>query len=99
MNTHVIVVLWNVVVMAIYGIDKWRAKNDLRRIPEKTLLICAFFMGAFGAMAGMYSFRHKTLKWKFRILVPLFCVLQIFVYAGLCGNLEEILPIIQEVWQ
>lgn len=67
--------LWNVVVMLIYGADKRRARCEQLRISEKTLLTAAFFMGALGAMFGMVVFNHKTSKIRFRILVPMFTIL------------------------
>lgn len=62
--------VWNIFVMLIYGIDKFQAKTGGRRISEKTLLICAFLLGGWGAMFGMVTFNHKTSKMKFRTLVP-----------------------------
>lgn len=72
MNNYFIVLLvWNIIVMFIYGIDKMQAKKEKRRISEKTLLSCAFLLGGYGAMFGMILFNHKTSKIKFRILVPM----------------------------
>ena len=68
--------LVNMVAFAVYGIDKRKAQKDRWRIPESTLLLLAFFGGAMGALLGMRVFHHKTKHWKFRILVPLFLVLQ-----------------------
>lgn len=59
----------NLIVAAIYGVDKIRAQNGSRRISEKTLLVLAVF-APFGALVGMSVFRHKTRKIKF-ILVSL----------------------------
>lgn len=67
--------LWNVVVFAVYAIDKYKAKRNKWRIPEKTLILLAFLGGAYGALAGMYMIRHKTKHLKFQILVPLAAVL------------------------
>jgi uncharacterized membrane protein YsdA (DUF1294 family) len=55
------------------------------RISEKILISSAVFMGAFGAMAGMYIFRHKTRKMKFRLLIPSSVVLNLSViyYLGI----------------
>jgi len=64
-------IIWNICVFLIYGLDKYRAIKDGWRIPEKTLLAIAFLAGGPGALAGMYIFRHKTRQAKFRILVPL----------------------------
>ncbi len=67
--------LWNVVVFAVYAIDKYKAKRNKWRIPEKTLILLAFLGGAYGALAGMYMIRHKTKHLKFQIFVPLVAVL------------------------
>lgn len=69
--------LINTAAFAAYGIDKRRAQKGRWRIPESTLLLLAFFGGAPGALLGMQAFRHKTRHWKFKILVPLFLVLQL----------------------
>lgn len=66
---------WNIVVFFLYGADKSKARKHKQRISEKTLLVTAFFMGGIGAFFGMWVFRHKTKHWKFKILVPLFVIL------------------------
>ena len=71
------VLIWNVLVFLLYGIDKHKAKKDKWRISEKTLLICAAVFGAAGALAGIKVFHHKTLHKKFSIGVPVMLVLQI----------------------
>ena len=71
-----ILLILNIVVMFIYGIDKLLAKAHKRRIREAALLLCALFTGGVGAMFGMVLFNHKTSKKKFRILVPLIIVLE-----------------------
>ncbi|MDL2294293.1 DUF1294 domain-containing protein [Ruminococcaceae bacterium OttesenSCG-928-D13] len=76
-----LIAAWNIVVFALYAIDKRRAQKGARRISEKTLLICTFLLGAPGAALGMAVARHKTRHLKFRILVPLALVLQL----GLLG--------------
>ncbi len=68
----------NLIVFAMYGIDKYKAKHKLWRIPEATLIGAAVF-GVFGALAGMYFFRHKTKKPKFYITVPVILVLEVAV--------------------
>ncbi|GLG05202.1 DUF1294 domain-containing protein [Sellimonas catena] len=74
---------WNVIVLILYGIDKWKAKHDRWRISEAALLGSAFCLGGAGALFGMTVFHHKTKKWKFRILVPLSVVLQAAVVYGI----------------
>ncbi len=63
-------VLINLMTFALYGIDKGRAVTHRWRISEAKLLLAAWAGGAAGALAGMLFFRHKTRKWKFRLLVP-----------------------------
>jgi uncharacterized membrane protein YsdA (DUF1294 family) len=74
--------VWNILVFMLYGVDKLKAKNEQKRISEKTLLMTAFFMGSAGAVIGMVVFKHKTKHWKFKILLPLFIILNVaFVVA------------------
>lgn len=75
MKWMLLYVLSNLVVFVMYGIDKSKAIHHKWRIPEATLLGAAVF-GVFGALAGMYFFRHKTKKPKFFITVPLILVLE-----------------------
>ena len=75
------VLVINVISFAIYGIDKQKAVEGEWRIPEFTLLFTGFIGGAIGSFIGMKFFRHKTKKIKFRILVPVFIVLNLAVMA------------------
>lgn len=52
--------IMNIIAFALYGSDKAKAKKNKWRIKESTLLSVGFFGGAFGAIAGMKHFRHKT---------------------------------------
>ena len=72
-----VLLLVNIVAFAAFGIDKRKAQKGKWRIPESTLLLLAFFGGAPCALLGMRVFHHKTKHWKFKILVPLFLVLQL----------------------
>lgn len=58
------------------GIDKYKAKRNKWRIPEKTLLLMAAAGGSLGLLAGMYIFRHKTLHKKFTLGVPAIICIQ-----------------------
>ncbi len=69
----------NVIAFLMYGIDKWKAKHNKYRIPEKTLLGVAALGGSIGAWSGMQSFRHKTKKNKFRIGVPCIMIVQAII--------------------
>ena len=58
--------IWNLLVFMIYGIDKSKAKRGVWRIPEKYLLSFAFLCGGFGAWLAGVTFHHKTRKWYFK---------------------------------
>lgn len=76
-------VLVNLLAFVLYGVDKLRAKQADRRIPERTLLLLPYLGGSVGALLGMWIFRHKTKHLKFRILVPLALLVQIAAAAAL----------------
>ncbi len=59
--------------------DKLRAKKNLWRIPEATLLTTAILGGSLGCLLGMKLFRHKTRKAKFSVGVPAILALQILL--------------------
>ena len=79
-------VIWNLAVFALYGIDKWKAIHGKWRVKESTLLLAAFMMGAAGALFSMYFFRHKTQKLTFKILVPLALLFNTTVLFLVYGN-------------
>ena len=58
-------------------VDKIKARKNLWRIPERTLILCAVAGGSIGSLAGMYLFRHKTLHPKFTIGIPVILALQV----------------------
>lgn len=43
-----------------FGVDKWKAVRDGKRVPELTLLSLAALGGSAGAVIGSLLFRHKT---------------------------------------
>ena len=67
----------NAVAFLLMLIDKIKAKKNLWRIKESTLMLWAAIGGSIGALAGMYTFRHKTLHRKFTIGIPLILAAQI----------------------
>ena len=88
MNCAIIILLFavlNVIVLAMYGIDKYKAIKGKWRTPEKTL-IGAGAIAPWGAIIGMNLFNHKTRKAKFKV-VYLFAVIHIaiiiYLYYGL----------------
>ena len=78
-----VILLISFITFCLYGIDKWKAQHNQWRISEKALILSALFFGAPGAFLGMQLFRHKTKHWYFRLLIPLFLILQIALYAAI----------------
>ena len=67
----------NAAAFLLMLVDKQKAKKNLWRIPESTLLLSAAIGGSIGSLAGMYTFRHKTKHLKFTLGVPAILILQI----------------------
>lgn len=65
----------NLLTFLLYGLDKYKAIRQEWRVPERALLLMAFVGGAFGALSAMRIFRHKTRKGRFKLMIPLFCLL------------------------
>ena len=68
-------ILINLVTWAVYGLDKWKARRDAWRVPERVLLTLTLLGGSLGALAAMFLFHHKTRKPKFSVGVPLILLL------------------------
>ncbi len=76
----------NIVAFAMYGADKFFAKKDMWRISEKALILAAALGGAFGAFAGMETFRHKTKHAKFKIGVPVLMAVHLGILVYLLNG-------------
>ena len=63
--------------------DKIKAKRGAWRLPEATLMGIAALGGSVGALAGMYTFRHKTKHIKFTLGIPLILAAQAAVVIWL----------------
>ena len=72
-------IIVNVAAFGLYGRDKYKAKRDLWRIPEATLLGIAVFGGSIGAWCGMHIFHHKTRKPRFYVGIPVIFLIQLAV--------------------
>ena len=85
----VYIALINILTFIVYGLDKSAAVKQKQRIPNRVLLGLAAIGGSAGALAGMYTFRHKTQKKYYTITVPLLLILQIAAAVMLlsgCGS-------------
>lgn len=69
--------LINAAGFAVMLYDKYLAKNNLWRIPEKSLFGIAVFGGSLGCIAGMYTARHKTRHKSFTLGMPAILAVQI----------------------
>ena len=71
----------NAAAFLLMLIDKIKARKNLWRIPEKTLMGAALMGGSIGAYAGMQIFRHKTKHPKFYIGIPVIMAVQLAAAA------------------
>lgn len=76
-------IMVNIVAFALMGIDKYKAKKNRWRIPERTLFLSAAVGGSIGAMYGMHLFRHKTKHKSFLFGMPAILALQLLVVIAL----------------
>lgn len=67
----------NAVGFLLMLVDKFKAKRNLWRIPEATLMGVAALGGSVGALLGMHTFRHKTKHIKFTMGIPVILAVQI----------------------
>lgn len=80
MNLEVIyLLLINILLFILMGIDKRKAAKNKWRIKEKTLLILCLLGGSIGGIIGMYTFRHKTKHLKFKIGFPFIFIVQLML--------------------
>ncbi|MEG0769968.1 MAG: DUF1294 domain-containing protein [Ruthenibacterium sp.] len=95
MNVTMQVGLWflagiNALSFVLFGADKFRAQREMWRIPERTLFLLAALGGSAGAVAGIWTFRHKTRHLSFVVGMPAILLVQVALgvwlhmkYAGL----------------
>ena len=69
--------LINAAAFVLMLADKIKAKKNRWRIPERTLIGSAILGGSIGALAGMYTFRHKAKHLKFTLGIPAILIAQI----------------------
>ena len=71
----------NLIVFALYGVDKRRAIRGAWRIPERTLLTGTWLLGGVGAWISMRAFRHKTKHTAFRVSASIGAILSLVLMA------------------
>ena len=75
----VYLVIINALGFTLMHIDKYKAKKNLWRIPEKALLTVACIGGSIGCLLGMQTARHKTKHLQFSLGLPIILALQIIL--------------------
>ncbi|WP_068674600.1 DUF1294 domain-containing protein [Oceanobacillus sp. Castelsardo] len=70
----------NIIGFILMGVDKQKAIKQKYRIPERTFWIIALLGGALGTYFGMKRYRHKTKHKSFTIGMPIFILLNIFLF-------------------
>ena len=78
----------NITSFLLYGIDKFKARKNLWRISEATLLLMAVIGGSIGAWAGMRIWHHKTMHKKFKYSIPVIIILQVALAVYLLTNID-----------
>lgn len=59
---------FNLITFLLYGLDKYFAIKEKRRIAEKNLHALSIFGGFIGSTLAMMLFRHKIKKVKFMLI-------------------------------
>lgn len=72
----------SLVAFVLFAFDKRRAVRGGRRVPERTLLLWTFLLGAPGAYAGSRLFHHKTRKRSFRVRMAAVTALEVVLVGG-----------------
>lgn len=73
----------NALGAAAVCLDKWKARHNKWRIPEKTLFLFALLGGCPGVYGAMRWRRHKTLHKRFMWGLPAIFVLQVLLTAAI----------------
>ena len=76
----------NIVGFLSMGFDKYKAKHNMWRTPENTLLLIPLLLGSIGSYIGMHVLRRKTLHLIYKYGIPVIfiinivCIYYIFQY-------------------
>lgn len=80
MTTKIIYLLIiNILSFILMGLDKYKAINNHWRISEYTFFGLSLLGGSLGTLIAMPIFHHKTKKNSFRILIPIFLIINIIM--------------------
>lgn len=76
---YVYIIIINLIGFIIMAVDKRAAIKRKWRISEKQLFFIGIIGGALGIYISMYTFRHKTKHWYFKIGMPIIIALQLLI--------------------
>ena len=79
----VYLIIVNALTLLFMLVDKVKAKRNLWRIPERTLLSLCALGGSLGGLLGMKLFRHKTLHLPFSIGIPVMLAVHVVILVFL----------------
>lgn len=80
-------IIVNALSFLLMLVDKYKAQNNLWRIPEATLMTIAGMGGSFGCYLGMKACRHKTKHKKFSIGMPVMMLIHILILWDIAQHL------------
>ncbi|ARC49807.1 DUF1294 domain-containing protein [Streptococcus salivarius] len=84
-----VLLVWNIVVLLVYDLDKHKAIQHKRRISEKALLLQTLTFGGIGAFLGGKLFRHKINKWYFKLCWLIGIVIDVFLLYLILTRLSD----------
>ena len=84
-----VLLVWNIVVLLVYGLDKHKAIRHKRRISEKALLLQTLTFGGIGAFLGGKLFRHKINKWYFKLCWLMGIVIDVVILYLILTRLSD----------
>lgn len=73
----------SIITLLVYGKDKWAAKRQAWRTPERTLHLLALLGGWPGALIGQKLFSHKKNKISFKRIFWLTVVGNVLIVFGI----------------
>ena len=79
----VYLIIVNALTLLFMLVDKVKAKRNLWRIPERTLLSLCALGGSLGGLLGMKLFRHKTLHLRFSVGIPVMLAVHVVILVFL----------------
>ncbi|MGI8316836.1 DUF1294 domain-containing protein [Halobacillus mangrovi] len=80
------ILLINLWLFTLMGMDKRRSRREKWRIKEKTLWTFAFLGGALGGWLGMIVFRHKTKHRSFKRGLPVLTIMHLLAWGYLLNR-------------